>query len=429
MYVFLMAGLSVARAQRLAILQTYQQRQKYYLEQHQSHRGHGGRKIFLSDGFHHWAGFVVMGAKTRARPIPAGLSWSLCSRLKGELKNVDAQTLLLKNCCSNVVAQCLLDSCHRDTEDTDRDSVLASFLEVQVSESASAENEEEGILLPAEIVLAAFLISLQRSSQTLKHASTMLRGNREAVLAAVEQAGGLLEYPSAALKGDKDVVMITVKRAGKALRFANEELRGDYAVVTAAVENGGEALEYASEGMRHDQFVGLAAIINTATAIQFVTCDELRKIELLAVVRNARGDRVRKHQIVLASGSKTMRGEKGIVLYIVQKAGTALKFASDELRGDKQVVMVAVGENENALQYASKELRGDRKVVLAAVVQNVRAFQYVSEVLFHDKEAMNAIVVQMCQDVRGRGKLLSFANCSGLKDLPLLPTSMGDLIQ
>ena len=91
--------------------------------------------------------------------------------------------------------------------------------------------------------------------------------------------------------------------------------------------------------------------------------------------------------------------------------------------------MVAVGENGNVLQYASKELRGDRKVVLAAVVQNVRVFQYVTEVLFHDNEAMNTIVVQMCQNVHGRGKLLSFANCSVLKELPLLPTSMGDLIQ
>jgi len=91
--------------------------------------------------------------------------------------------------------------------------VLASFLEAQVSESA--ENEEEGILLPDKIVLAAFLISLQRNSQALKHASTMVRGNREAVLAAVEQAGVFLEYARAALKGDKDVVMIAVKQAGK----------------------------------------------------------------------------------------------------------------------------------------------------------------------------------------------------------------------
>jgi len=92
MYVFLMAGLSVAHAQRVAILQTYQQHQKYCLQQHQSHRGHGCKNMmprsFFLDGFHHWAGFVVIGAKTRAIPIPAGLSWSLCSRLKGKLKNL-----------------------------------------------------------------------------------------------------------------------------------------------------------------------------------------------------------------------------------------------------------------------------------------------------------------------------------------------------
>mmetsp|Transcript_85034 Transcript_85034/g.137877 ORF Transcript_85034/g.137877 Transcript_85034/m.137877 type:complete len:86 (+) Transcript_85034:41-298(+) len=82
-----------------------------------------------------------MGARTRARPIPAGLSWSMCSRMKGG--------------CKDIVAQYLLDGAHRDTEDPDRDRVLASLLATQLSESESEKEEEGGILLPDEIVRAS----------------------------------------------------------------------------------------------------------------------------------------------------------------------------------------------------------------------------------------------------------------------------------
>ena len=101
MYAFLMADLAVARAQRLAILESkvYQQHRtgRFYYQQdahgYKGHRGKGGGPIRppFSDNFNDWAGFVVIGARTRARTIPAGLSLSMCSGLKGGCEDIVAQ--------------------------------------------------------------------------------------------------------------------------------------------------------------------------------------------------------------------------------------------------------------------------------------------------------------------------------------------------
>ena len=109
----------------------------------------------FSDGFEHWAGFVVMGARTRLRPIPSGLSWAVCHGLTGGFKEI--------------VVECILDDPHSDNDDPDnRDTVLASFAEPHVPAAESEAMEAGGILLPDAIVQASTFLGYW---QALKYAS------------------------------------------------------------------------------------------------------------------------------------------------------------------------------------------------------------------------------------------------------------------
>ena len=52
---------------------------------------------------------------------------------------------------------------------------------------------------------------------------------------------------------------------------------------------------------------------------------------------------------------------------------------SEELKGDKRIVLAVVNRNRCALEYASDELTGDREVVLAAVSQSGCALEDASD--------------------------------------------------
>ena len=61
------------------------------------------------------------------------------------------------------------------------------------------------------------------------------------------------------------------------------------------------------------------------------------------------------------------------------------KKSPEELRGNREVVLNVVQQDGLILKYVSVELRGDREVVLAAVTQNSLALQYTSYELLDDK--------------------------------------------
>eukprot|EP00971_Amphidinium_carterae_P102392 2027192-Amphidinium_carterae.1 len=68
-----------------------------------------------------------------------------------------------------------------------------------------------------------------------RHASEVLRSDREVVLAGVQEDGCALKYASEALRSDPEVVLTAVQQHGLALEFASEALKSDREMVLAAV--------------------------------------------------------------------------------------------------------------------------------------------------------------------------------------------------
>jgi len=90
--------------------------------------------------------------------------------------------------------------------------------------------------------------------------------------------------------------------------------------------------------------------------------------------------------------SEELKGDKEVMLAVVDKFWHGLKFASQALKGDKEVVLVAVNQNGYALQFASEEMKGNKEVVLAAVNRDKYALQFASEELKGNKEVVLAAV-------------------------------------
>jgi hypothetical protein len=81
-----------------------------------------------------------------------------------------------------------------------------------------------------------------------------------------------------------------------------------------------------------------------------------------------------------------LRGDKYVMLSVVEKRGGWLAHCSDELRRDRDVVLRAVmNGGPDVMQHASEELRADRDVVTAAVNLNWRSLKWASDELRADE--------------------------------------------
>ena len=109
--------------------------------------------------------------------------------------------------------------------------------------------------LQADPTAVLLLAATTRNGRLWISASTELRGDKEAVLAAVKQCGLALHLALEELRADKEVVLAAVKQCGYALTFASKQLRADPATVLAAVRQDEDALKLASEELQADTFL------------------------------------------------------------------------------------------------------------------------------------------------------------------------------
>ncbi|QLH36727.1 MAG: DUF4116 domain-containing protein [Parachlamydiaceae bacterium] len=83
-----------------------------------------------------------------------------------------------------------------------------------------------------EVVLNALI---HGTSDTLKDASTRLRGMEKIVLAAVEKHGAALEHASEELRRNKKIVLIAVHNYGYARKYiSSKELQDDPEILIAS---------------------------------------------------------------------------------------------------------------------------------------------------------------------------------------------------
>jgi hypothetical protein len=111
------------------------------------------------------------------------------------------------------------------------------------------------------------LAAVRQDGQALKHASEVLKADKEVVMAAVQQQGQALAHATEALKADKEVVMAAVQQQGQALVHATEALKADKEVVMAAVQQQGQALVHAAEALQAEKVGVMAAVQQQGQAL------------------------------------------------------------------------------------------------------------------------------------------------------------------
>lgn len=192
-----------------------------------------------------------------------------------------------------------------------------------------------------------------------KYASSDLKNDPEIVFEAVSRLGSCLVYVPHKFRGDKKVVLAAVKKTPLAIEYAQDSMRDDKEVIYTAITAGGpEILQWASEKLRQDIEFALIAVETAADNFRH-TAQALRSDRDLVFSGIEDGFK-------LEYASKTLRGDKEVVLDAVQNCGTALRFASDALRDDRDVVLAAMKNNKEAFKFASFRLQSDPEVLKIA---------------------------------------------------------------
>ena len=147
------------------------------------------------------------------------------------------------------------------------------------------------------------------------------------------------------------VVMQAVKKDGLELKRAHSSLRNDKVIVLAAVRQNGDALQYASEDLKKDPEVVAEAIQEHSRSILFSSwaLGDL-KLVTLSVQKDF-------SDILSYVKDKALRGNRDLVLQVLERDGMQLKYADVDLQGDLHIVATAVRKSGSAaLQHAKGEV-------------------------------------------------------------------------
>jgi uncharacterized protein YqjF (DUF2071 family) len=227
------------------------------------------------------------------------------------------------------------------------------------------------------------------------------------VLAAVTQNGLALEFAHGILQADKEIVQAAMRQGGAAaFSLASEQFhgqwrrecrRGDKEFILGAIRRGEWwAFEHAKEELRGDREIVLAVVQKNGEMVSYASADLQ---DDLGVVLEA----VRRRGQALQYASAKMQENREVIFAAIKQAGKkVLPWVSQQFQrerveefthGDKDFILAAIRNNEWwALESAKEEIRGDREVGLAAITQSGMALEFVSEVLKDDREFVLAAV-------------------------------------
>lgn len=211
-----------------------------------------------------------------------------------------------------------------------------------------------------EIVLAA----VKNKGLALKYASAELRADREIVLAAVKNYGLALKYASAELLADREIVLVAVKNNGLALKYASDELRADREIVLAAVVENGRSLRFADAELCGDYEIVTAAIINNYHSNVYIG-EILKLAHRQSFSREFYIQLIKKNPNIIHVLKNKLKSNNKLLLHAI-KAGEGLRYASKSLQGQRKIVLSAVKHNGREINYASDKLKADREIVLTA---------------------------------------------------------------
>eukprot|EP00931_Biecheleriopsis_adriatica_P075649 TRINITY_DN49463_c0_g1_i1.p1 TRINITY_DN49463_c0_g1~~TRINITY_DN49463_c0_g1_i1.p1 ORF type:complete len:377 (+),score=67.41 TRINITY_DN49463_c0_g1_i1:77-1207(+) len=242
--------------------------------------------------------------------------------------------------------------------------------------------KSEGTGLQAELSLirrspegAEWIHRIKINVLSFPKAPESLRGDREAVLLAVQQKGEYLKFAADHLRQDREIVLAAITADGTALQYAADEFRSDRSVVLASFKSfTGWGFNFASEAIRADHDVALAAVSKSGMTVQLCLGEAKESLEIaLAAVNN--------FPEALDKVAAPFQNNRDVVLAAVAKSGIVVRYASEELRADREIMLAACRSYNEAFQYASQGLKSDRDMVLAVLEISKSQLKFASEEL------------------------------------------------
>ena len=202
-------------------------------------------------------------------------------------------------------------------------------------------------------------------SQALEYASEDLKADRKFVLSII-QSGGYAYYAfssvSESLKEDREFVMEALKANANIYEYIPGAFKAEKEIVLAYVSNAkffpfGSILEDIPQEFQTDKDVIKSELENNGTSLAAAIAIglEIDKEMFLSILKRR------------ISKAKEYHEERGESTSILGGLTFTFKDAPENLKGDKDIVMTVLEHAPRCLQYVSPELLLDKEVVLGAI--------------------------------------------------------------
>lgn len=191
------------------------------------------------------------------------------------------------------------------------------------------------------------------------------------------------------IQADKEVVMFAIEHADTmCAKYASSELLHDRDLLLKCFEKGSmySIDSFIPDEIRADKEFMLAAAKINPDAISLASKELLADQELLDLYLQNGCSWLGNEDIAAEH-----KGNKELVLPVIEKDAYYFEYVSAKLKADKDVVMAAVSKEGSALEWASSELQADKEIVLAAVKQDKESIKFASWSLLTDKDFMLSI--------------------------------------
>jgi len=202
----------------------------------------------------------------------------------------------------------------------------------------------------------AFVEELMRiDGRGLQFAAPICQDSYKVVVAAIQSKCENVRWASPRIRADKEFMMEVLKKNGRLIKYMDDASKADRDIVFAAVSSQGHALGEAAFALKCDKELARLAIQQTPVAICYVRGDLTQDVELAELALKNR----------LGSGMAYRFFPRGLyknrclARLAVSVDGLNAEFFSNhpEFHDDQELMEVACAQDGKALAFASEPLR------------------------------------------------------------------------
>ena len=211
----------------------------------------------------------------------------------------------------------------------------------------------------ASIVLKrdpAFVEELMRiDGRGLQFAAPICQDSYKVVIAAIQSKCENVRWASPRIRSDKDFMMEVLKRNGRLIKYMDDASKADRDIVFAAVSSQGHALGEAAFALKCDKELARLAIEQTPTAICYVRGELTRDVELAELALKNRFESAAAYRFF----PRGLFKNRDLARLAVSMDGLNAEFFCHhpDFQDDQELMEVACAQDGKALAFASDNLR------------------------------------------------------------------------